>query len=196
MDTMKMENIGSLIRQHRKSKGITMAELGSMVGVSEQAIAHYELGRRFPSFEMVEKISNALCVSLEVFLDDYAFYSGKSKRIKSLPQKWIDILSKNVLPSHTDKVLEQIVNGHEFQKFLVGLLYKMKRLSDVDRVLLLHLIQDIYDSSHPVGDVKFAHDFIVSRWCLLNDERKKRAIGYLDGLLHEEKSEKQTKGCI
>jgi transcriptional regulator with XRE-family HTH domain len=67
-------DIGSLIREERKAQGMTMKELGKAIGVTEQAISQYELGKRPVKYETVEKIVKAFGMSLPVFLDQYGLY--------------------------------------------------------------------------------------------------------------------------
>ena len=57
-------NIGENIRKERKNKKLTLKELGSKVGLSEQAIGQYERGDRTPSTEILIRIANALDVAL------------------------------------------------------------------------------------------------------------------------------------
>lgn len=40
------ENIGKVIKEIRKAKGISAFVLGEMIGVSQQAISQYENGKR------------------------------------------------------------------------------------------------------------------------------------------------------
>ena len=68
---MKSEKaIGENIRKIRKSKKMTMKELGEKIGVSEQAIGNYERGDREPTIDVLIKISDALEVSLFDILGD------------------------------------------------------------------------------------------------------------------------------
>lgn len=57
-----------MLRAARKSKGLTMKELGGMVGVSESAISQYETGKREADFETLLKIGDALGCSIDYLL--------------------------------------------------------------------------------------------------------------------------------
>lgn len=48
------------LRKIRKSRGMTMKELGRAVGVSESAIGMYEKGSRSPNYEMLLRLSEVL----------------------------------------------------------------------------------------------------------------------------------------
>lgn len=58
------------IREIRKALGLTMKELGAMVGVSESAISQYETGKRQPDNEMLLKLGEALDVSVGYLLGE------------------------------------------------------------------------------------------------------------------------------
>ena len=57
-----------MLRSARKAKGLTMKELGTMVGVSESAISQYETGKREMDFETLLKIGEILECSADYLL--------------------------------------------------------------------------------------------------------------------------------
>jgi len=57
-----------MLRVARKSKGLTMKELGEKVGVSESAISQYETGKREADFETILKIGEVLDCSIDYLL--------------------------------------------------------------------------------------------------------------------------------
>jgi transcriptional regulator with XRE-family HTH domain len=56
--------IGENIRRIRKSKGLTMKDLGNSIGISEQGVGNYERGDREPSIDIINKIASCLDVSV------------------------------------------------------------------------------------------------------------------------------------
>ena len=56
------------LRDIRKSRGLTMKQLGEMVGITEAAIGNYETERRSVNYEMLLKLSEALECSVEDLL--------------------------------------------------------------------------------------------------------------------------------
>ena len=67
-----MTNIKQLlafnIKQHRTELGLTQAKLAEKAGASTQYIAMIELGRKFPSLELLERIAVALKIdNLDLF---------------------------------------------------------------------------------------------------------------------------------
>lgn len=60
--------MGKRIRERRKSKGLTMKELGAKLNLAESTIAGYEAGYREPSASMLEKIAEVLDTSTDYLL--------------------------------------------------------------------------------------------------------------------------------
>jgi len=58
--------VGENIRRIRKERGLTLKQLGEMVGVSESYIRAYESGRRNPKQASLEALADALAVNPEV----------------------------------------------------------------------------------------------------------------------------------
>lgn len=51
-----MENIGDMIVEKRKERGLTQAELGSMLGISGKAVSKWERGLSKPCEEHLERL--------------------------------------------------------------------------------------------------------------------------------------------
>lgn len=62
---MAHKNVGNSVREVRKDKGITQADLAEQVGVARVSILSIEKGRYIPTIETALKISHALDTSLE-----------------------------------------------------------------------------------------------------------------------------------
>lgn len=69
-------DIGNNIKKIRKRKGMTQKELGNKCGIADSAIRRYELGGANPKRETLQKIANALDVSIYVL-------TGESKTLSS-----------------------------------------------------------------------------------------------------------------
>ena len=61
--------IGERIRNCRLVEGLSLSELGKMVGLSADRIQKYENGQRKPKPEMLDKIAKALDVSIDALED-------------------------------------------------------------------------------------------------------------------------------
>ncbi len=57
-----------MLRARRKEMGLTMKQLGSIVGVSEAAISQYETGKRQADFEVLLKLGDALHCPVDYLL--------------------------------------------------------------------------------------------------------------------------------
>ena len=62
-------DVGYKLYELRRSRGLTQAELGRRVGVSEAAIRAYETGKRRPKQAHLERIADALGVRPEAIAD-------------------------------------------------------------------------------------------------------------------------------
>lgn len=63
-----------MLRELRKAKGLTLKELGELVGVAESTISQYETEKREPDFETLLKFGEIFDVSVDYLLrgDVYA----------------------------------------------------------------------------------------------------------------------------
>ena len=52
------------IKELRQSKGLSQSELAQKVGISNQAISHYETGKRYPKIEKWQKLADFFNVSV------------------------------------------------------------------------------------------------------------------------------------
>lgn len=57
-----------MLRQLRKEKGLSMKELGSIMGLAESTISQYETGKREPDFETTLKLGEFFNVSVDYLL--------------------------------------------------------------------------------------------------------------------------------
>ena len=60
-----MENIGDLIVEKRKERGMTQAELGAMLGISGKAVSKWERGLSKPCEEHFDKLVALLGLPVE-----------------------------------------------------------------------------------------------------------------------------------
>ncbi len=63
------ERIGHRIKQIRDSKGLSRAELGSMVGLDQNRVQQYENGTRKPKYALLQGFANALAVNIRALSD-------------------------------------------------------------------------------------------------------------------------------
>ena len=65
-------DLGSNIQKYRKEAGFTQKELAKKLNVAVGTIQQYELGKRQPRLEFLEKIANVLGVDVWNLYDSYA----------------------------------------------------------------------------------------------------------------------------
>lgn len=75
--------IGENIKRIRKEKGLTQKALGKLCGINEATIRKYELGKLNPKIETVQRIANALNVSVLDILN-YEFSHKDKEKMKEI----------------------------------------------------------------------------------------------------------------
>ena len=101
---------GDMIRKYRKEKGLTQKQLGDLCGIADSNIRKYESGKQNPKIKTLQRIADALSISiydLMEFDEDYS-KSDKMRMVKYLNQ------------------LESGINCIEMSEFVMtGLLYQL-----------------------------------------------------------------------
>lgn len=103
------QQVGNLIRHHRKRVGLTQAALAEQAKLSVEMVNRIERGQAAPSFETLEKLSKVLRTPIRDFFGSGS-YAAQSRRDDALQQvidriaslgpedlKWIDGLISHVL---------------------------------------------------------------------------------------------------
>lgn len=62
------EQVGKLIREARKAKGLTQKEMGNKMGITEGAYNRYESGKQNLTVDTIGKICNAMGVDFKVLI--------------------------------------------------------------------------------------------------------------------------------
>ena len=106
------------IRRIRKARGLTMKELGNLIGVSEAAIGQYETGKRKPDYEKLLMMGEALNCSVNDLL------------MGTLPP---DLCNQAKLESES-----------VFSDIEIALINCFRDASERDKELVLHILK-IYD---------------------------------------------------
>ena len=86
------------IRELRKQRGMTMKELGKVIGVAESTVSQYELGRRQPDNETLLTLGEFFEVSVDYLLGGVSYPDPRLKELaeKSEFQKKLDNLSRDM----------------------------------------------------------------------------------------------------
>ena len=67
---MKQSNVGEIIRQMRKSKNISQAELGKIVGYSARTVSDWENGLTEPNISAIKALVKYFDITYEDFFAD------------------------------------------------------------------------------------------------------------------------------
>ncbi|WP_083921082.1 helix-turn-helix domain-containing protein [Hahella ganghwensis] len=86
-------NLGGTIKQCRKIRKLTLAQLSVSSGISVSHLCLLERNKREPSIGAVESIANALGLPLSVLV----FLAAQDGEITDLNSSYIDSLSNNIM---------------------------------------------------------------------------------------------------
>jgi transcriptional regulator with XRE-family HTH domain len=114
--------VGANIKNLRKERGLTQKQLADMLGIAPNTVAQYELGISQPKLEQLQKIAEALHVSVVSFL----------------PDAW-DYLSQGNTPEDT-AALNEALNETEQERTQIGALRgeitsNQKQLANATKVI-------------------------------------------------------------
>ena len=79
-------------REAREKAGLSAAEVGRRIGVSQPAVTQWETGAKVPSVEMLCKLADLYCVSTDYLL-------GRDVQVESIPR------NDDIIPPETLRVL-------------------------------------------------------------------------------------------
>ena len=74
------QSVSYRFREAREKAGLSAAEVGRRIGVSQPAVTQWETGVKVPSVEMLCKLADLYCVSTDYLL-------GRDEQHESLPRK-------------------------------------------------------------------------------------------------------------
>lgn len=99
------------IKQLRKARGFTQAQLANLIDVSESMVSQYESGKKYPSYETLLKLGEAFDVPISDIVDERkAFDFTLSAIEKEIIQKY------RVLDDHGKKLIYLILES-ESERF-------------------------------------------------------------------------------
>lgn len=75
------------LRILRKNKGLSMKELGEIIGVAESTISQYETGKREPDFETLLKLGEFFNVSVDYLLRGDSFSENKAPTLNKKDER-------------------------------------------------------------------------------------------------------------
>jgi len=78
-ETKEKVTFGEKLRTLRKAKNMTIVELAGRCDITDRAIRYIEANKRTPGLEVTKKMSEALGVGTEYFMDDVLYKEEKEK---------------------------------------------------------------------------------------------------------------------
>jgi transcriptional regulator with XRE-family HTH domain len=100
LEVLRMDTLGNRIKQLREKLGLTQKELALRIGVARSSLASWEVGRREPDYEMLQKLADALDSNVQYLL------TGKNG-VSEIPDPWYE---RDTPPTEAD--LENIIKEH------------------------------------------------------------------------------------
>lgn len=102
------------LKQLRKEKGMTQVTLAETLGVSKGAIAMWETGKRMPSYEMLDKLSDLFDKRL-----DYLLGTSEDSRSATLTEQEIAQLGEWAVEEDYEDLIQKYVLLDDYGKAAV-----------------------------------------------------------------------------
>jgi len=154
----------------RTEKGLTATQLAFQIDKGESAVRMWEIGRSKPDADTLIKLSNFFDCSIDYLL-------GLAGHKTPTEQTKMHEVINNL--SHRDN--GKLVNSHEFQSLLVGLLEKMHTLDNKSYVLTK--LVDIFTATKITADELDTLEIIDVGLCALHASGIEKVLAYISGLL-------------
>lgn len=129
------------IRELRKEKGVTLKQLGEVIGVAESTMSLYETGKRTPDFETLLKISEYFGVTVDYLLGN--------KIQEKTPTPGLSAKDERDIAKKLQSTLDDLENGAD------GLMFDGEPLDDETRALLRDSLQNQLQMTKLLAKQKF-----------------------------------------
>lgn len=106
-ETAFFRQLGTRIAERRKAQDLTQAQLGELIGITQQQIASFEIGRRRIPVSTLPLLAKALGTSIEELIGEPA-KPGKRGPAPKLQQQ-LEQLSR--LPKAQQKLVSQVIDS-------------------------------------------------------------------------------------
>lgn len=100
--------LGGRIASQRKEQGFTQAQLAGVLGLTQQMVASYEVGRRRVPVSLLPKVATALAVSVETLIGQGRATPAKRGPAPKLQQQMERIQR---LPRAKQRLVLQMLDG-------------------------------------------------------------------------------------
>ena len=110
-------NIGTKIKEYRKSKGLTQKQLADKIGVAVNTISRYEIGERVPTLKIIYDIAEALSTDINNILDrDLTLAEALEERdidIKKHPEKYEQIQHNGIVYTQLKNMKQDTIEKYD-----------------------------------------------------------------------------------
>ncbi|MFT5529149.1 MAG: DNA-binding XRE family transcriptional regulator [Alteromonadaceae bacterium] len=109
IDKLFYQALGKRIASHRKELGLTQTKLAQALDISQQTMAHYEVGRLRISVELLTTLAKVLSVNVETLLEEPTPQTATKRGPTSLLQKQIEQIS--LMPRGKQKFINEMLDA-------------------------------------------------------------------------------------
>ncbi len=107
-DKLFYQQMGQRIAQFRKTQDLTQQQLAKILDISQQTLAHYEVGRLRVAVAMLPLLANALSVSVEELIEEQA--TGTPAKRGPIPKLQKQIEQVSLLPRTKQKFVMDMLD--------------------------------------------------------------------------------------
>lgn len=145
------------LQRARKAAGISLRDLGSVIGLSHAAIKKYEDGTAMPTSEVLIKLARALSVRTEYFFrpENIVLEGVEYRKRSSLPQKRLNAITHEILDQIERRLeLENLFPSPPVKSFSAPESLS-KRIGNLDSIEdLVNQVRDVWDLGlDPIPDL-------------------------------------------
>ncbi|MCR2049999.1 helix-turn-helix domain-containing protein [Acetatifactor muris] len=151
-------NFGESIKQIRKEKGLTQKQLGEKLGISQSAIGQFESNKANPKMETIQKIADALNVSLnDLVPDSFEQTIQIGREVSASDYSTIEAMANHNI--FTDKEREKLFEKIEHYRNILATMddrdklieYSSKTHTELENTLLKMLMKKSeYDTANAI----------------------------------------------
>lgn len=158
------------LKHLRTEKGITATQLAFQIDKGESAVRMWEIGRSKPDADTLIRLSNFFDCSVDYLL-------GLAGHKTPAEQTKMHEILENL--SHRDN--GKLINNHDFQSLLVGVMEKMHSLDNKNYVLTKLI--EIFTATKITADELDTLEIINVGLCSLDAFGKEKVLAYISGLV-------------
>jgi len=107
-DKLFYQQMGRRIAQFRKAQDLTQQQLAKILAISQQTLAHYEVGRLRVAVAMLPLLANALSVSVEELIEEQV--TGIQAKRGPIPKLQKQIEQVSLLPRTKQKFVMDMLD--------------------------------------------------------------------------------------